>query len=127
MLTSKAAIPVVLWFQIVPLVVFPLSSFRGTSQEWWLPALLSCLTILAVVQILFRHNQAAWPWYLCSFSQGFNIISRLMLVLPHATRIVDRNQVFNTPYFVITAASMLVSAFALWYCDLPEIRTRVLT
>jgi len=125
-LSSRAAVPVMLVFQIVPLIVFPLSTFTLKSQEWWLPVLLTILVIVAIVQILVRRTQAASPWHLLSFAQGFNIISRLMMLLPHAAEFVGGVQRFNTDYVIITVASMLFSALQIWYVDLPEVRKSVL-
>jgi hypothetical protein len=112
--------------QIAPLIVFPLSTFTFKSQEWWLPLLLTILVIIAVVQILVRRVQAPWPWHLLSFAQGFNIISRLMMLLPHASEFAGGVQRFNTDYVVITVASMLFSALEIWYVDVPEVRRSVL-
>jgi hypothetical protein len=119
-------IPVVLCLQIVPLVLFPLDSFKLSSQEWWLPVLLTLLTAISLIQLLVRRSTAAWPWYLLAFSQGFNIISRMMMILPHATSTVNGNvQIANTGYLVIAFATMLFSAFEIWYCDLPEVRQKI--
>jgi hypothetical protein len=63
-----------------------------------------------------------WPWYLLSFAQGFNIISRLMMMMPHATVTVGGHEVFNTGYISLTFLSMLLSAFILWFIELPEVR-----
>jgi hypothetical protein len=35
-------------------------------------------------------------------------------------------QRFNTDYVIITVASMLFSAFEIWYVDVPEVRRSVL-
>jgi hypothetical protein len=108
--------------QFIPIVIFTPESYAVTTQEWWLPILLAILSIFATVQILVRHNPEAWPWYLLSFSQGFNIISRLMMVMPHTTKIVDKVQVFNTPYVLMAVFSVAISWFFLWYLEQPEIR-----
>ncbi|MGA2478502.1 MAG: hypothetical protein ABSG63_07095, partial [Spirochaetia bacterium] len=76
-LSLRGLIPVIMCFQVVPLLAFPPSSYSVKSQEWWLPVLLTFLVVIAIVQILVRRTQAAWPWYLLSFAQGVNIISRL--------------------------------------------------
>ena len=119
-------IPIMLCLQVAPLLIFPPSSYSLKSQEWWLPVLLTFLVIVGLAQLLIRRSTAAWPWYLLSFAQGFNIISRLMMLMPHATKIVDKAQRFNLEYVAIAAASMLVSAFEIWYIELPEVRTRLL-
>ncbi len=118
-LSSRAAVPVMLVLQIAPLIVFPLSTFTIKSQEWWLPVLLTILVVIALVQILVRRTQAVWPWHLLSFAQGFSIISRLMMLLPHTTEFVGGVQRVNTDYVIITVVSMLFSALEIWYVDLP--------
>jgi len=125
-LSNPIAVYFLLCVQLVPLLIFPTSSYSPKSQEWWLPVVLSFLVIIALVQLIFRKSRAAWPWYLLAFSQGFNIISRLMMLLPHATVNIAGEQVFNTGYVIIAAVSMIISAFEIWYCDLPEVRNRVL-
>ncbi len=125
MLSSRVAIPIVLCLQVVPIIIFPLSSFTLASQEWWLPTLMTLLVILSLVQLLSRRSQSAWPWYLISFAQGFNIISRLMMLAPHATMNVEGVQRFNAGWVVLAVLSMLLSVFELWYCELPEVRSRL--
>ncbi len=125
-ITAQGIIPVVLCLQVLPLAIFPPSTFQLTTQEWWLPAFLTLLTVISLVQILVRRNQTSWPWYLLSFSQGFNIISRLMMLLPHAAHTAEGGgQVASGIYLVIAFATMFFSAFEIWYCDLPEVRQRL--
>jgi hypothetical protein len=121
-LSLRGLIPVIMCFQIVPLMIFPASSYTVKTQEWWLPVLLTFLVIVALVQILIRKSQAAWPWYLVSFAQGVNIISRLMMLLPHATVNNEGTQQFNGGYFLIAVLAMVLSAFEIWYNELPEVR-----
>lgn len=124
--SNRIAITVLMVLQIVPLLMFPPSAYSPNSQEWWLPVVLTFLVVLSLIQLLFRKSQASWPWYLIAFSQGFNIISRLMMLLPHATVNAGGVQKFNTAYAVIAAVAMIVSAFEIWYCELPEVRNRLL-
>ncbi|MGA2641079.1 MAG: hypothetical protein ABSG21_09250 [Spirochaetia bacterium] len=126
LLSSHPAVLVMLVLQIAPLIVFPLSTFTLKSQEWWLPVVLTILALIAIIQILSTGTQAAGPWHLLSFAQGLNIISRLMMLLPHATEFANGVQRVNTDYVLITVASMLFSAFEIWYVDMPEVRKSVL-
>ncbi len=126
LLSNRIAIYVVLCFSLVPLLILPASSYSPSTQEWWLPIVLCFLVILALVQLIFRKSQASWPWYLLAFAQGFNIISRLMMLLPHATKNAGGVQRFNTDYVVIAAIAMVLSAFEIWYSELPEVRNRLL-
>ena len=121
-LSLRGLIPVIMCFQVVPLLAFPPSSYSVKSQEWWLPVLLTFLVVISLVQILIRKSQASWPWYLVSFAQGVNIISRLMMLLPHTTVNNAGTQEFNTAYFLVAVAAMLLSAFEIWYNELPEVR-----
>jgi hypothetical protein len=125
-LSNRILAPVIVCLQVVPLLIFPPASYSIKSQEWWLPALLTFLVVLALAQILARRTLKAWPWYLISFAQGFNIISRLMMLMPHATENVGGTQAFNTDYVVLAVVSMLASAFEIWYCELPEVHSRLL-
>ena len=121
-LARPKTITLVLFLQLIPLVLFPPASFSPDTQEWWLPVLLALLVVLAIYQLVFRHTYTQWPWYLVSFSQGFNIISRLMMIMPHASSIQDGVQVYDYLYLVLSIVSMLLSAFLLWYTELPEVR-----
>jgi hypothetical protein len=125
-LVKTNIIIVFLVLEFIPLVLFPPASFASTTQEWWLPVMLAAMTIVAIFQLVVRRSVVMWPWYLVSFAQGFNIISRLLMIMPHATRNVDGAQVFNTSYVVLSLLSMLLSAFFLWYTELPEVRVGLL-
>jgi hypothetical protein len=108
-------------------MLFPPSSYSITTQEWWLPAFLTLLTVISLVKILLRHDIASWPWYLLSFSQGFNIISRMMMLMPHATSYSSASGAMaaDVGYIIISFATMLFSGFEIWYNDLPEVRQKL--
>ncbi len=125
-LTRPGVIPVILCLQFLPLLFLPPSDYAATSQEWWLPVVLAFFNLLAVSQLLFRHTTAAWPWHLISFSHGFNIISRLMMIMPHAMIVVDKQDRFNSVYVIFFVLSVLWSAWMIWYGELPEVRNRML-
>ena len=125
-LVNPNVIVAFLVLQFIPLVMFPPASFASTTQEWWLPVLLAVMTIVGIFQLVARRSVAGWPWYLVSFAQGFNIISRLMMFMPHATRNVGGAQVFNAGYVILSTLSMALSAFFLWYTELPEVRVGLL-
>ena len=125
-LANPTLITIVLIIQIIPLVLYPASSYDPGSQEWWLPVLLAIFVLIAIFELVFRHTPESWPWYLISFAQGFNIITRLMMLWAHATVNNNGNQVFNAPYVILTVVSMLLSVFLLWYTELPDIRSALL-
>ena len=125
-ITTPKAIIALLFLQFVPLVLFPAQSFSPTTQEWWLPVLLAVMVIISEVELIVRRSSSPWPWYLLSFAQGFNIISRLMMVWPHATTTVGKEIVVNGPYLILTVLSLALSVFLLWYAELPETRMGLL-
>jgi hypothetical protein len=125
-LTTRAAIIALLILQIVPLILFPRESYAPTSQEWWLTVLLVVMVIAADVELIGRRSDKAWPWHLIGFAHGFNIISRLMMLWPHATVIVDGATVFNAPYVILTVIAMIWSGLMLAYMDWPEVRMGLL-
>ena len=125
-ITSPKALTTLLILQLVPLVLFPVESFignaQGASQEWWLPFILGLLTLWAIVEVVFRHSPATWPWHLFGFAQGFNIISRLMMILPHAIQNNSGVQSVDVAYLSLTLTSIILSGLFLWYTELPETR-----
>jgi bacteriorhodopsin len=125
-ISTPAIIKAVLILGLIPLLIFPPDAYSPNSQEWWLPVLLAFFSMVAFVQLVFRHSVESWPWYLISFAQGFNIISRLMMLMPHATTESGGNVVFNTLYVVLTLLSIALSVVLLWYTELPEVRQGLL-
>jgi len=125
-ISTRKWITALLILSFIPLILLPPTSFSMTSQEWWLPVLLMGLALVAAIQLVFRNNDKTWPWDLLAFSQGFNIISRLLLLMPHATVNFEGNPVFNTAYVLMSVVSMVFSAFLLWYMTLPSVRIGLL-
>jgi hypothetical protein len=121
-LTNRGMITLILILQFIPLVLFPAASFSPTTQEWWLPVLLALMVMIADIELIVRRGSAVWPWYLMSFAQGFNVISRLMMLWPHATHTVGGASVPNWPYIILTFISLGLSVFMLWYTEKPQVR-----
>jgi hypothetical protein len=122
LLANQRLVPVVLCLLVAPLVALPGKSYSLSSQEWWLPGFLTVLTVLALIQLVIRRSQASWPWYLLGFSQGFNIISRLMMLLSRVTIMVGGTERFNSEAVLIFVGTMALSAFGVWYTERPDVR-----
>jgi hypothetical protein len=122
-LARPGTIVLLLMLQFIPLLLFPLNRFSAQTQEWWLPVLLAIMVAVANVYLIWRRTPSLWPWYLIAFAQGFNIISRLMLVWPHATTTANGQTVVNVSYVLLSFISIGLSAFMLWYTELPQVRT----
>jgi hypothetical protein len=76
--------------------------------------------------LIARRSDKPWPWYLLSFAQGLNIISRLMMIWPHATTTAGGQTIVNWAYIVLSVVAMLLSAVMLWYSELPAVRIALL-
>ncbi len=119
-------ITAILILQLIPLVLFPAASFSPTTQEWWLPVLLAIMVVVSDVYLIVLRTPAAWPWTLLCFAQGLNLISRLMMIWPHSADQVGSAWVLNMPYIVLSLASIIISAFLLWYLEQPDVRLGLL-
>jgi hypothetical protein len=124
--SNRTFIVIALISQFIPLMAFTPDTYSLTSQVWWLSALLSIMVFIGVLHLLTRGTYALWPWYLMCFSQGFNIIGRIMMFFPHVTQIQNGAQILNIPYIVIGIITMLWSAFLLVFFELPEVRNKMI-
>ncbi len=108
--------------QVLPVIALRPGGYAVSSQEWWLPALLAVLAVVSAVRVLAGGTSAPWPWSLFSFSQGFSIISKLMMFMPHASVTVAGARRLDVTHVVISIVSMAASAFVIWYCEQPQVR-----
>ena len=125
-IANRGVIVAVLALQVVPLLLFPPETFTPTTQEWWLPALLVVMVLIASGELILRRSDKLWPWYLISFAHGFNIISRIMMIWPKATTGSGDNATVNWGYLSLTLVSMLMSALMLWYTEQAKVRIGLL-
>ena len=107
-------------------MLLPLENFAPSSQEPWLPALLVIMVIIADVELIARRSPAMWPWLLMAFDQGFNVISRMMIIWSHATVMTGSGPVPNWTYIILAVISMALSAFLLTYSERPDVRVGLL-
>jgi hypothetical protein len=125
-LSNKKVIVALLFLQLIPLILFPPSIFALKSTEWWLPILLMVMALVGLIQLVFLHNPNPQPWYLINFAQGFNVISRLLMLFPHITMNLDGKQVFNASYVILTVFCMLFSAYLIGYFERADVRLELL-
>ena len=124
-IANSKVIKALLLLQFIPLLLFPPYFFVPTAQTWWLPALLVLFAAIGVVQI-FRQQRVAWPLYLMSFAQGFNIISRLLMLMPQSTQNTTDGAVINAPYLILSLIAILWSALMLIYVEKPEVKQQLI-
>ncbi len=123
---SYPLVAAVLILQIIPLLLFPAKSFAPTTQEWWLPVLLVLMVLIADFQLIVQRTASPTPWYLLSFAQGFNIISRLMMLWPNLTRTTEQGIIANWDYVLLTLVAMVLSALLLVFFEKPAVRVSLL-
>ncbi len=126
-ISQPTVVSALLILQIIPLLLFPAESYSPSTQQFWLPVLLTILVVIAIVKIVIQKSSESWPWYLVSFSQGFNIISRLMMLMPHASNNVNGVQVADIPYLVTNILAMFASAFYIVFAEMPDVRLSLLS
>ncbi|HMN13240.1 MAG TPA: hypothetical protein PKD55_13050 [Bellilinea sp.] len=123
---STGMVAVLLILELVPLILLPITSFKRYGQEWWLPLLLVIFSIFSLVQIIVRKTTVLWPWNLLSLCQGINIISRLMLIIPHATVKAGDGLAFNFIYVLLAVISIAASFWFIVFNEKPEVRIAML-
>ena len=126
MLFRPGIVIMLLVLQIIPLLLFPLDVFAPGSQEWWLPALLAIMVLIADADVIARRGATLWPWVLIALTQGINLISRLMLIWPQGSEVVNKTTILDWPYIIATFAAIALSIFVLWYTEKPEVRMALL-
>jgi len=126
LLTNRTFISILLFAQLIPLLAFSREAYDLTGQVWWLPAFLALLVLIGVFQLAVRGSYAPWPWYLIGFSNGFNIISRLMMFFPHIMLNIQGVQTVNWPYIIISVLAMGWSAVMLWFVEFPEVKNTMI-
>jgi len=125
-LTRPPVIIAILILQLIPLLLFPAKSFSPKGQEWWLQVLLVVMVLMADFQIIVQRRPSVGPWLLIGFAQGFNIISRLMMVWPNATIVGEAGTSVNWDYLLLTIIAMAASAWLLVYTEKPATREGLL-
>ncbi len=125
-LYTRLAISIILILQIIPLLLFPPSLYSGSSQMWWLPALLVFMVVVADVQLFVRPSTSPAPWYLLSFAQGVNIISRLMMLWANSSRAQGETVLLDWGYILLNVVAVAVSIWLLLYMEKPQVREGLL-
>jgi len=81
---------------------------------------------VGAIKIVVQRTTDLWPWYLVSFSQGFNVISRIMMLMPHATKNVGGVQVTDAAYLITNALAIIISFGYIVWAELPDVRLSLL-
>lgn len=105
--------------QFIPVLLYPPASLASASP-----------IILAVAMIIFAfvgYNlilRRRWAKVLTIFFQGFNIITRLMVVLAHGANQIKKDGSgggLNWDVLVVSLVAIAISAVIMYRFDLPEV------
>jgi hypothetical protein len=109
---------VVAALQWVPILCLPPAMLTSISPMLWIA--LAVLFVGLGILLLRRH---AWARLATIFVQGFNIIVRLLVLLPNVASKAASGQV-QVDYAMLGTflLSMLLSAAVLYYVDLPDVQ-----
>jgi hypothetical protein len=121
-LYTRTAIILILILQVIPLLLFPPRIYGSGSQQLWLPALLVLFVVAADLRLIFGRTFTVAPWYLLAFAQGFNVISRLMMVWPNGSTVTGDVVVMNWDYVLLSILAIALSTWLLIYMEKPQVR-----
>ena len=106
-------------FQLIPPLIFPLDTLKGIAPwAWAMPVALFGL----IGWGLLRCRR--WALTATIFIQGFNVIGRLLALLPGAVTVLDtadKATVVNMPLIITSVLSITLSVLILFSVDRPEV------
>jgi uncharacterized membrane protein (DUF2068 family) len=117
-MTNKRFLLPIILLQFIPIVLFPLETLQ------------SGIPVVGVVILLFAllgyglWRGRTWGLYMSIFTQGLNIIIRMMMFFPHA---VSEQGVWDLTYIVINVVSMALSGWFLLRFQRPDIQAVIAT
>lgn len=101
---------------VAPLIV-PLDTLKSISPAAWV-AIIAVFALLGI-SLLRRKS---WSRVATIFIQGFNIIIRILVVIPSAVQGNTPGNPLNAMMLGTFALSMALSGLILYYIDLPDVQ-----
>jgi hypothetical protein len=106
-------------FQFIPLVLYPPEILLSIS-----PAFLVITALLLVLVGWQLVRRRSWAPIFSTFLQGFNVITRIILLFPHALISGGAGGV-NYLFLITGVVSILISTFFLYLLAKPELEVGV--
>jgi hypothetical protein len=106
-------------FQFIPLLLYPPQILLSVSPIFLVIAVL----LLALVGWQFVQRQA-WASIFSTFLQGFNIITRIILLFPHALINQGAGEV-NYLFLTTGVLAILLSIYFLYLLSRPELEAGI--
>ncbi len=113
---KKFLFPIII-LQIIPIIIFPLKTIASA---------ISIFGFVALVFVLLGYGLwrgRSWALSMSIFIQGFNIITRLMMLFPHA--IHKDGSGWDVSYLIMAIISMAISGWFLVRLDKPDVRSLI--
>jgi len=101
---------------VAPLIVPP-DTLKGISPAAW-----STIVAVFVVLGISLLRRKSWSRVATIFIQGFNIIIRILVIIPSAIQGNTPGNPLNVMILSTFAISMLLSSLILYYIDLPDVQ-----
>ena len=118
-MTSSRRLAPLFFLQVIPLVLYP-------------PALMANgAVVLAVVAVAYlalgflAWRGRAWALTLSIFSQGFNVIIRLMMFFSHAVTLQGGQRITDVAWIVTAVLAIAMSTWFLLRLDRPDVRQMI--
>jgi hypothetical protein len=121
-LYTRTVIILILILQVIPLLLFPPRIYGTGSQQLWLPALLVLFVVAADARLILGRTRSVGAWYLRAFAQGFNVISRLLMVWPNGSTVNGDVVTMNWDYLLLSIVAIALSTWLLVYMEKPQVR-----
>jgi len=115
-MSSARRLAPLFFLQVIPLILYPPSLMASGA------------VVLAVVAIAYLGlgymvlRGRAWALSLSIFSQGFNVIIRLMMFFSHAVTLVGEQRIVDGAWIVTGLVAMALSVWFLLRLDRPDVR-----
>lgn len=120
-MTSSRRLAPLFFLQVIPLVLYP-------------PGLMAAgAVVLAVVAVAYlvlgflAMRGRAWALTLIVFSQGFNVIIRLMMFFSHAVTLIGDQRIPDIAWIVTALLAIAMSTWFLLRLDRPDVRQLMTT
>ncbi len=104
-------------FQFIPPLVLPLNTLKSIGPVIW--GVIVVLFALLGISLLRRR---AWSRIASIFLQGFNILVRVLATMGHVLQGGKAGAPLDVWLVSTTVVSIILSAFILYYIDLPDIQ-----
>lgn len=115
-MTSSRRLAPLFFLQVIPLILYP----PELMAKGFVVLAVVALAYLGLGFMVLRGR--AWALTLSIFSQGFNVIIRLMMFFSHAVNLVGEQRVVDVAWIVTGLVAIALSVWFLLRLDRSDVR-----